>query len=92
MSKFWILSSKKNKLCIATLHEIFNFLALAFLINSTDLADDIVGICKLPSVYSKIDKSLAILISSAIDGMPFNPSDVLIKPSFITPSCAISSS
>ena len=67
------------------LHVISKFLFLAFLISSTPLLVLTNGKCILPSEYSKISISLKILIDSDIEGIPFNPSCVLIIPSLITP-------
>ena len=81
--------SVKYRLCIAALQVIFNFFFFASRIKSTDLAVEIVGICNFPPVYSNKNISRAICSSSAIAGIPFNPSVVLVMFSFITPRPAI---
>ena len=58
---------------MATLHVIFNPLFLACLMRSTELLQEIVGMCSLPPVYSRIFKSLLICISSQIAGIPLIP-------------------
>ena len=82
-------SSEKCKLCIATLQVTSKPFCLASFMISRDLDEDIVGICNLPPVYSKIAKSRATITSSARVGIPFRPNFVEVMCSFTTPFPAI---
>ena len=77
------------KWCAATLQETSKPFFFASLIKSTDFAEEMVGMCNLPPVYSNKKRSLTICNSSAKAGIPFKPNFVLLIPSCAIPSPVI---
>ncbi len=90
VSKLSSTLSVRVRLLIDTLQVTCSPFFLPCFISSTLSLVDIVGMCNLPPVYSKMYRSLATCKDSASDGMPLSPSSVALRCSFTIPFGAMS--